>query len=153
MAELTANSVNLRRADGSMWWWIERGWRDDPAIAEGSDDIIAQAEGRVPRGRKRRFRRVDLRGQLKGLGATPTAVDAAFLALVEEIDDSLLSTVADPWPLVLGDQYRGLAAGQTATLNVRTINVLPSPGPLSYRRIYTVTVESVDSPPEWVIAP
>ena len=152
MAELTADSVDLRRADGSVWWWIQRGWLDDPAMVDGDDDTIAQAEGRVPRGRKRRVKRLELRGQVKGLGATPTDADAAFLARIGELDGALFNLAADPWPLVVADQYRGLAAGQTATINVRTINILPDAGLLSHQRIYTAVLESVDSPPEWVLA-
>jgi hypothetical protein len=147
MSELTGDAINLRRADRSVYFWIARGWRDDPALVDGTDDTIGQAEGRVVTGRKRRVRRVDLRGQVKG------ATDAAFLALVIELEPIFFNMAVDPWPIVIGDGYRGLAPGQTATINVRTVNVMPGDSTLSHIRFYTVTLESVDSPPEWTIAP
>jgi hypothetical protein len=146
MAELTGNAVNLRRADESVWFWIQRGWRDDPADVDGDDDVIAQAEGEVPRGRMRRRRKIELRGKVQG------ATDADFLVLILELEPFLLTKAADPWPLVIGDQYKGIGAGQTDSINVRTFNVTPAADQLTWRRLYTVELLSVDSPPEWVLA-
>jgi hypothetical protein len=146
MAELSGAAIDLRRANDTVWWWIHRGWLDDPASVEGTDDTIGQAEGRVPRGRKRRFRKIELRGQIRA------ATDADYLALLLELRPIFFDLSQDPWPLVVGDQYRGLAAGQTATINVRTVSVAPAETLLTFRRAYSVELHSVDSPPEWVIA-
>jgi hypothetical protein len=146
VAELTGDSVDLRRADESVWFWLQRGWLDDPAEVDGENDIIDQAEGEVPRPRKRRRRKLELRGQIQA------ATDADFLDLILELEPFLFNLAADPWPLVVGDEYRGLAAGQTATINVRSVSVAPSDSQLTFRRGYSVALVSVDSPPEWVIA-
>lgn len=146
MAELAANGHDLRRADRSVYWWIVRGWLDDSAEVRGEDDIIPSAEGRLTRPRLGDSRRLEIRGQIAG------ATDAEFLTLVQELAPMLFDRSADPWPLVAADGYRGLASGKTATINVRTVNITPDPGLLSYRRIYAVELESVDSPPEWVLS-
>ena len=146
MAELTGDGHDLRRPDRSVWFWIQRGWFDDPAEVDGENDIIAEAEGEVVRGRKRRRRKLELRGQIEA------ATDADFLALILELEPFLFNLAADPWPLVAADQYRGLASGQTATINVRSVNVAPSDSQLTFRRGYSVGLLSVDSAPEWVLA-
>lgn len=50
------------------------------------------------------------------------------------------------------DGYRGLGAGGTATLAVHTVNVMPTPQVQETRRLYSVRLESIANPPEWVIA-
>lgn len=148
MAELTGGGLNLRRADASVHFWIARGWLDEPAEVRGKDDIIPGAEGQVARGRKRTLRKIELRGQIAAVDGT----DASFLALLDELRPIFFDASADPWPLVAADGYRGLGVGETATINVRTVNVTPSANPLTWRGIYAIELESVDSPPEWVRA-
>ena len=147
MSELSADGVDIRRADGSIYFWIHRGFLDDVASVRGEDDIIPSAAGMAPRPRIKHRRIPELRGQIKG------ADDAAYLALVAEVQDTLFNLAADPWPLVVADGYRGLGPGVTATLMVRTISVTPAADLLTYRRGFAFVLESVDSPPEWVIAP
>ena len=141
MSLLTANGVELRRTDNSVWFWIQRGWLDDPASVRGEDDIVAGASGRLVRARTKDRRVVELRGQFNGTD------DAAYLALIAEVEDTLFDLSADPWPLVVHAGYR-IAAG-TKTLNVRTISVTPAADLLTYRRGFAFQLESVDSPPEW----
>lgn len=148
MAELTGDGLNLRRADASVHFWIARGWLDEPAEVRGKDDIIPGAEGRVVRGRKRDRRVIELRGSIVGVDGT----EAAFLALLDELRPIFFDASADPWPLVAADGYRGLGAGETATINVRVVNVTPGPNVLTWRGIYAIELESVDSPPEWARA-
>lgn len=153
MAELTGGGLDLRRSDGSVWLWIARGWLDDPADVRGVDTVIPGKEGRTARDRKRDFRTIELRGQIVGQGATEAAADADYLALVQALNPLFFDLTVAPWALVAGDLYRGLGVGQTATINVRPVNVVPAANQLTWRRAFTFELVSIDSPPEWVIAP
>jgi hypothetical protein len=146
VAELAADGIDLRRADGSVHFWIARGWLDDMAVVRGKDTIVSSRPGRTARNRVKDFRRIMLSGRVQA--ATP----AAFLALILELDDVWTAARA-PWNLVAGDEYRGLAAGQTATIAVRTVNLIPAPALTEFGRNYSWELESVANPPEWTIAP
>ncbi len=145
MAELTHRTVDIRRANGSVYFWLARGWIDDIASVRGVDDIIPQASGRDVQPRRKDVLRLELQGQIKA------ATEADFLALVLEMS-AVWDPTLDPGPLVAADGYRGLAIGETATRNARTINVVPGSRQIGTHRLYTWELECVDSPPEWVIA-
>lgn len=152
MAELTGGGINLRRSDNSVFFWIARGWLDEPAEVRGEDTTVPGLEGQIVRDRKRHKRTIELRGQIRGTGASEQMAAAAHLALAVELEPIFFDLTAAPWALVAGDGYRGLAAGQTATINVRTVNVTPDARGLAYAKTYVIVLESIDSPPEWVIA-
>lgn len=144
MAELSYRATDVRRADGSFYLWIARGWVDEPADVRGADGVVALKAGRRVNPRYKDRRVVELRGQLKA------ATAAAMFTLANE-----LRTLFDPTitgALVAGDLYRGLGAGQTATLQARTINVVPGDRTTGFHRLYTIELECVASPPEWVVA-
>lgn len=151
MAELAADGHDLRRVNGSVYFWIVNGWLDTSAEVRGQDSVVPGLEGRVVRNRQKDRRVVEIRGQIDGSHVTPTGADAAFLALLQELQPLLFDRSADPWPLVAADGYKGLGVGETATISVRTINIVPDATQLSWRRIYSIELECVASPPDWVI--
>lgn len=152
MAELAANATDIRLADGSRYFYIVRGWLDDIPAVRGEDDDAPGRPGRIQGNRVAQLRRIILQGQLKGSGATEAAAQASFLALVQGMA-TLWDPTADPWNLVAGDLYRGLAAGQTATIAVRTVNLVPSHEFNGFRRTYSWELECIANPPAWVLAP
>lgn len=145
MAELAFKGTNLRRADKSVWFWIVHGWLDEQVEVEGEDAEVSLRHGLDPNPRWKRRRPVELRGRLKA--GTP----AGMLTLQQEI-----LTLFDPTvrgALVVADQYKGLGSGQTATLSsVLPLAVTGADPYIGTHRLYTVTMESIAVPPEWVIA-
>ena len=146
MAELTFRGVDLRRADKSVWFWIERGWFDDIPTVRGVDTTVPGRAGRTRRNRKADTRPLLLNGRLKA------ATAADFLALVQEMA-AIWDPTLNPGSLVAGDQYRGLASGQTATISARTVNIAPDPAQTPFHRKYSWQLESIANPPAWVLAP
>lgn len=146
MAELTWRAVDLRRTDGSVWTWIERGWLDEPADHRGEDTPLPGKPGRARGNRVADRRVIVMRTHLKA------ATRAAMLALQQEMA-ALWNPSLDPGALVLADGYRGLGAGQTATLQAAFVNVTPAAAFTEYHREYSVQAECIADPPNWVIAP
>lgn len=151
MAEFTANGIDLRRADGSVWSWIRRGWVDEPAEHRGTDQ--------APPGRPGRFRpaglttRIADRRVVQVQTVVKATTAAGFLALVQSLKANVWNPALDPYAVVLGDGYRGLGAGQTATLTAQFVNVIPVAQQTEFWREYSWELESIANPPEWVIAP
>lgn len=145
MAELTFKGSNLRRADKSVWFWIAHGWIDEAVEVRGEDRIVALRHGQLGGPRWKSKRKPELRGRLKA------ATSAGMLTLQQE-----LLTIFDPTvrgALVVGDGYKGLAALQTATLSdCLPLSVIGADVHTGFHRLYTVTMESIAVPPEWVIA-
>ena len=147
-----AGAVDLRRADGTVHSWIKRGWLDEPADHDGTDQ--------APPGTPGMFR--------PNLTGVPTRIARKRVVVIETVlhtataEDMLplvleMRAVWDPtvhsFDLVVADGYRGLAVGQTATLAVQFVNTVPQPQMTEFRRVYTWEVVSIANPPEWVLAP
>lgn len=145
MAELAFKGVDLRRADGSVWFWLVHGWVDELATVEGEDREVALRHGMDPHPRLKRRRKIELRGALKA------ATWAGMLALQQE-----MLTTFDPTArgsLVVADEYKGLGAGVTASLtSVLPIALTPAADQTEFHRLYTATMESIAVPPEWSFA-
>lgn len=149
MAELaffkTPTTSDLRRADDSMHFWLVHGWVDEPATVRGEDGTIALAHGVKPNPRWKKVRKVTLRGRLKAASLS------AMLALQQEL--LTIFDLTERGSLIVGDEYKGLATGQTATLaGVLPISCNADDSQTEYHRLYTVTLESGANPPEWEFA-
>lgn len=145
MAELMFDSVDLRRADGSVMFYISTGWVDSPADVRGVDTIVPGLSGRTRRPRRTDIRTVIMNGLV--VADTPEALLELQLELVEVWAPG--EGVAD---LVVGDQYLGLAPGETATLVCSTTNLAVGDAETAFMRRYSWQLESVDNPPEWVFS-
>lgn len=145
MAELAFKANDLRRADASFKFWLVHGWVDELAETEGEDRPVSLRHGLRNMPRWKRFRKVELRGLVEA------ATWGDMLALQQE-----LLTIFDPTvrgSLVVADQYKGLAAGQTATLtSVLPLSCTGAEAQTEFNRLYTVTLRSTAVPPEWVFA-
>lgn len=145
MAKLAFKAVDLRRTDGSVHFWIVHGWVDELATVDGEDREVALRHGLDPNPRLKRIRKVELRGHLEA------ATWPDMLALQQE-----MLTTFDPTArgsLVVGDEYKGLAAGQTATLaDVWPLALTPASSQTEFSRDYTLTMVSIAVPPEWEFA-
>lgn len=152
MAELAADSVDIRTSDATIYFYIVRGWIDDIPAVRGADSILSGQAGRFARNRVADYRRVLLAGQVKGTGATEALARASYLAKLESLQ-GVWSPTASSWDLVVDDEYKGLASGQTATITVRTINVIPAADSNGFRRAYSWELECITDPPAWVFSP
>lgn len=144
MADLTFKGSNLRRTDGSVWFHLVHGWLDEIAEVEGEDRTVALRHGLDGNPRWKRRRKVEMRGLVKA------ATWNAMMTLQNEVRGIFDPTVRGS--LVVADQYKGLAAAQTATLtNCLPLSLTGAEAQTEFNRIYTVTFESIAIPPEWVI--
>jgi hypothetical protein len=151
MAELTKGGVDIRRSDVKIYFWITRGWLDDIPSVRGVDALVVGTPGRLTGNRLADTRRLLLNGQIKGAGATEALAQADFHALLSSML-TVWDPDGDPENLVVADGYRGLGVGQTATISVRTVNVIPAGEFNGFRRKYSWELECVSDPPAWVIA-
>ena len=143
MAELAFRGTNLRRADKSVWFWIVHGWIDEQVEVEGEDQRVAERHGLDQNPRWKVRRPVELRGRLKaGTLAGKLALEQEILALFD---------VTVRGSLVVADGYRGVTTSATLS-SVLPLSVSGADPFIGTHRIYTVTMESVAVPPEWVIA-
>jgi 1-aminocyclopropane-1-carboxylate deaminase/D-cysteine desulfhydrase-like pyridoxal-dependent ACC family enzyme len=146
VAELTVLGSDWRRADHSVWAFIVSGWIGEPATVRAKDSVIERTAGRRYRQRVKDIRVVPLTLTLKA------ATQAGILALQLEIADVLDGTAA-LGAVVVADGYRGLAAGQTATLSSCYVeNAIIKERVIETRVVYSVQIVSIANPPEWVLA-
>ena len=144
MAELVFRSVNIRRTNRSIYFWIADGWIDAIPAVRGVDTVVPGRHGRTERNRMKDYRRVVLNGSIKA------ATTAAFYALLQEMDDIIDPSLA-PADLVVADGYKGLGGGVTATLVARTLNFIGEEQETELHRLYTWELECTENPPEWTI--
>lgn len=145
MAKLAAAGTDIQLLNGSIYFWIARGWLDDIPAVRGPDTIVPSRPGRTKRNRVADRFTVVLNGQLRG--STPAGLLTLQLAMAAIWDPTI-----DPWDLVADDEYKGLASGQTATIAVRTLNIIPSANPTDVLQKYTWELECIADPPAWVLA-
>lgn len=144
MTELEFDSVDLRRADRSMRFYIANGWLDEPPDVRGVDTTVPGRSGRTRRNRVRDVRTVVLNGLLEA------QTWEGLLSMELELA-SVWDPTADPAYLVVTGPYLGLEDGETATLLCVTVNVAPGEVTSPFMRKYSWQLESIDSPPDWVI--
>jgi hypothetical protein len=130
----------------------------EPATVRGEDDVIPGAAGRDLGARRKDTRRIILEGHVRGQGGTRderaldfrTSSDALAVIFDRSLDPGTLE-VDETAPALFPEAapYLGLTGARTIT--ARVVNVITGPvlAHMSYQT-YSVELESVDSPPEWV---
>lgn len=153
MARLTLGGLELQDVAAGIWFDVVEGGLDDLPLFVGEDDEVLGASGREPGEWIMDKRPVKLFGHVWGVGATRALRQAAYRAKVDALNakmqsPTLVAIVAHP-------PNEGLASGQTATLSdCRPLG--STPGPIrgwDGARSFELRLESIDSPPSWVIAP
>ena len=126
---------------------LERGLFD-PAEVAGQDWTVPLAEGMEVRARIKRYRELEIRAHVEGVGTTDAERSeswrAATEALMAVMDHSLT-----PGSLVVHGPYLGLGDGETATVSARCVNAIPGPilRHMSYQR-WSFVLRAVD-PVDW----
>jgi hypothetical protein len=140
---LTFRSVDIQRADFSVFLEVKRGLNEIPEV-RGQDTVVPGLAGRYFRNRVADRRTIELRGFVSGYDATPSeAADRRdFRHRVEELRD-LFDPTLDP-----GTLAAALEDGGTATIEARATNVVWNQVAPSLHEV-SVEMESVD--PEWVV--
>lgn len=157
MPRLVLDGLELQDHASGIWFDVVRGGLDDLAEWVGEDDEVLEASGREPGEWMPDVRPLVLFGHIWGVGATRAASRAAYRAKVDALmhrttgkmrPSNLLTLVAHP-------PNEGLSSGQTATLSsLRPVG--HKNGPIAGwegARSFELILESIASPPEWVIAP
>lgn len=112
---ITANSVDLTRTDLRILARLTSGLYGGLSY-RGTDTVVSQLVGRVPRPRKGDFRPITAEGPILGLGADEAAqrtdVEATLAAM-----DVLMRSDQDPYDVVVT-----LMDGTTATISARPTN-------------------------------
>lgn len=145
--DLHYRTVNIRRADRSIFLQLYLGFDDEPSV-RGEDDIVLYAAGRRLRSRWKDVRVIELRGWVQGVGATLAAKRAAYRERIDELHAIFDPTLA-PGPLVVTAPYMGLASG-TASIDARYLNASWDDPLLGWFRRVSVELECISSPPDWV---
>lgn len=142
---LTFESVDLQRADFSVFLEVKRGLNELPEV-RGKDTTVPGLTGRYFRNRVADRRELELVGYVSGYSASPgeSAERRDFRHRVEELR-ALFDPTADP-----GTLAALLEDGDTATIAARPTSVVWKQVAPSLASV-SVQLESVD--PEWVITP
>jgi hypothetical protein len=153
MAGLVLDGLELQDEAAGIWFDVVAGDLDTIAEYEGEDDKVVDAAGREPGEWIADIRPLKLFGHVWGVGLTRAARQAAYRAKV----DALIAKIHTPTlvDLVAHPPNLGIASGETATLSdLRPLGITPGP-PRGWEgaRSFDVMLESIASPPEWVIAP
>ena len=152
MPRLVLDGLELQDRAAGIWFDVVEGGLDDLATWVGEDDEVVGATGREPGEWIADVRPLKLFGHVWGVGATGALRRAAYRAKVDALmakmqPDNLIALVAHP-------PNEGIATGQTATLSdIRPVG--SKPGPIrgwDGARAFELILESIDSPPEWVVA-
>lgn len=153
MARLVLGGLELQSLAAGIWFDVVNGDLDSLPNFAGEDDDVLRATGREPGVFIRTVRPVTLFGHVWGVGAGGAARRAAYLAKVAAMNAVMQSSALVV--LVAHPPTMGVAAGKTATLSdLRPLGSKPGP-PRGWdgARAFELILESIDSPPEWVIAP
>lgn len=138
---LTFRSVDLQTA--TLHSDLERGLYD-PAEVAGNDWLIPLAEGLEVRARIKRYRELEIRTHVEGIGSTDAERTASWAAATEALMAVMDHSLA-PGDLVAIGPYLGLDEGETATVSARCINAVAGPilRHMSYQR-WSFVLRAVD---------
>lgn len=129
---------------------IFRGFNELPET-RGQDDVIPGLPGRYRRNRVDDVLEIELRGSVRGVGATVVARQQDFRASVTALQ-AAFDPIGGPGILTVLAPYLGLASGSVS------INAYPvAPGLLggnshnlmSFMR-FSIELVAVDNPPRWI---
>lgn len=151
MSSLTVGGLELRDLSAGYWFEIINGGPDDIATVRGTDDIVPGASGRASGAWAKDVRTLRLHGIVAGEATESVTAAESFRtrmdALVAKMDPTALVDVVAYAP------YLGLASGKTATLSdCRPQNITGNPSYGDEVREMILELQSIDSPPDWVVA-
>lgn len=153
---LTVNSVNFREADHGIFFDVYSGLYDGLEYA-GEDYDVAEAAGKLWQPRRALSRTLELRGAVMGLGATLDIRRGDFhtnmLAVWNAINHRISSELDDsPFNVVITGPYLGIPTGQSWTAAFRYFgHSMSDPDPDWARRAMVIQLQTVQSPPDWVV--
>lgn len=145
---LTFRGVDLHRGPytaNTIHFDLDSGF-DDEAEVRGTDDIMPAASGRYEGQRAKDFRLIRLVGFVRGV----TQLD--YRDLIDELH-AIFDPTLSPGAVVVGggtEDYLGIPSGESFTLNARYLNAIWGDLKRQRFRSVVVTLECIDSPPEWV---
>jgi hypothetical protein len=115
----------------------------EPVEVRGVDLIVPSAAGQVVRNRVGHRLGIELRGFIRGVGATDEDDDRAAFATARAAFRTLFDPALDPGALVAT-----LEDGSSQTIDARTLNVIPDVVVPTWVNV-SVELESVD--PDWTV--
>lgn len=157
MGRLTFRGTDLQRDDRAIWFDLDDGFLALPSV-RGEDLPIPGRPGRLVLSRIADRLVVPLTGWILGFGVEPGDLRPTY-AESEAILVGLFPLDLDPGDLVASNGYAGLETDETATISVRTLNLVmakmqPVPAaPAGFFRRISVELECVANPPAWAIEP
>jgi len=142
---LTFRGVDIQTAE--IHSDLERGLYD-PAEVAGKDWTVPGAEGMEVRARIKRWRELEVRTHVEGIGSSDEERTASWAAATEALMAVMDHSLA-PGSFVVIGPYLGLDEGETATVSARCINAIPGPilRHMSYQR-WSFVLRAVD-PVDW----
>lgn len=138
---LTYRGTDIQDIDG-IFLEIVRGLTEVVEV-RGQDLIVPAREGQIVRNRVGHRLPIELRGWIRGVGASDEDDDRTDFATNRTAFRALFNPRLDPGALVAT-----LEDGSTQTIDARTLNVITDPVVPTFERV-SVELESVD--PDWVV--
>jgi hypothetical protein len=130
----------------------------EPPTVRGEDDVLPGAAGRDVGARRADIRRIILEGHIRGAGADRDERAMSFRTASDALA-AVLDRALTPGELVVGpaapaqfpDAAPYLGLTDNYSLNARVVNAISGPvqAHMSYQT-WSIELECVDSPPEWV---
>jgi hypothetical protein len=115
----------------------------EPVSVRGKDTIVPGYAGRIARNRIADVRSLRIEGYV-------SADDAADWRIATDIMAAIFDTRLEPGEIELSDEYLGLASGDTATINARTLNGVGGAIQAGKRlQFWSFELESID--PDWAV--
>jgi len=151
MARLVADSTLELQAPSSGYYFeiIEGGLDAHPSV-RGDDVTIPGKSGRTAMNRVADVRDIVLHGIVFGEASGGTSVSESFRSRMDALL-AIFDPTEDPFSLTIHAPLHGLAAGSSASLNVRFLRFVTRQAGEHYRYM-DIECECIDSPPDWVVA-
>ena len=146
MSELTFRGTELYSPSTGLMFVVRSGL-DDEAEVRGEDVVIPGKAGRLVTNRVEDRRLIVLSGTVYGQGVTEDAARLAYRNLISTLH-GIFGPTSSPGALVAyGPRYA--ASGHNYSINARYLSAVWGDWIAGLSRHVDVTLESVDSPPDW----
>lgn len=150
MAEILANSFEMRPSGRKFYWWITQGF-DDAGTVRGVDAIIDGLPGRFvpPISRVKDTLIIGMRGWVVGQGATEALARADYRSSMDDLLENVFDGSLAPFAIEVHSPVMGVPSSMKRVLTARFLDVIWNEWLGGLARSGVARFECVDSPPVW----